>query len=244
MNSPAQANNTPELDDPPSARVHDRGALAREQLIAHAARIFSGKGYAAASTREICEAAGVNLASIHYYFGDKEGLYRAVLLLPIKEMTAAFGSFDDPKLSFEDALRMLFAPFMSHEERADQLDTHLMRLHLREMTEPSTVFREIVKVTIAPVHESICSVLARHCGLARHDVDIQQLAFALVAIANDYCMSREFMSLLAPDLLDRQHADQLALDRLVGYGRALLDYEIARRRAAAPIPTRSAEVTR
>jgi AcrR family transcriptional regulator len=143
--------------------IRDRGALARDQLIAHAARIFSSKGYAAASTREICEAAGVNLASIHYYFGDQEGLYRAVLLLPIKEMTTAFGGFDDPALSFEDALRMLFAPFMSHEERADLLDTHLKRLHLREMTEPSPVFREIVKVTIAPVHESICRVLARHC---------------------------------------------------------------------------------
>lgn len=223
-----------------AVRAFDRGALAREQLIAHAARIFSSKGYAGASTREICEAAGVNLASIHYYFGDKEGLYRAVLLLPIKEMTAAFEGFDDPALAFEDALRLLFAPFMSHAERGDQLDTHLMRLHLREMTEPSPVFAEIVKVTIAPVHASICSVLARHCALEHHDVDLQQLAFALIAVANDYCMSREFMGLLAPQLLQRPRADELALDRLVGYGRALLDYEIERRRAAALTLTRAA----
>jgi len=95
------------------------------------------------------------------------------------------------------------------------------------------VFAEIVKVTIAPVHASICSVLARHCALEHHDVDIRQLAFALIAMANDYCMSREFMGLLAPELLERPRADELALDRLVGYGRALLDYEIERRRAAA-----------
>ena len=31
------------------------------------------------TTREIAELAGSNLAMIHYYFGSKEGLYKAVL---------------------------------------------------------------------------------------------------------------------------------------------------------------------
>jgi AcrR family transcriptional regulator len=93
-------------------RTADRGRSAREQLISHATRIFAAKGYAAATTREICDAAGVNIASIHYYFGDKEGLYRAALLQPIKEMTAAFGRFDDPSLSFEQAMRMFLGPFV------------------------------------------------------------------------------------------------------------------------------------
>ena len=130
--------------------------LAREQLISHATRIFAAKGYAAATTREICDAAGVNIASIHYYFGDKEGLYRAALLQPIKEMTAAFGRFDDPSLPFEQAMRMFLGPFVAPS--TDDLDRDVMRIHLREMMEPSDVFREITEQTIVPAH----NLLAGH----------------------------------------------------------------------------------
>lgn len=215
-------------------RSFDRGVLAREQLLAHATRIFSAKGFGAATTREICEAAGVNVAAIHYYFGDKEGLYRVVLLRPIKEMTDSFGRFDDPAHSFEHAMRMFLAPFLSSSnDDPDDSGTQVMRLHLREMIEPSEVFREITSQTIAPAHSALANLLARHCGMTAPDADIHQLAFAMVAMAHDYCMSREFMKLLAPEVLDRPDAMDRILDRLVGYCRALLDHEIERRRTAS-----------
>ncbi len=214
---------------------HDRGVLAREQLVTHATRIFAAKGYAAATTREICDAARVNVAAIHYYFGDKEGLYRAVLLRPIKEMTDAFGRFDDPTLEFEAAMRMFLAPFLGDAARpdggVDDIDTQGMRVHLREMIEPSTVFREVTAQVVVPAHNALANVIARHCGLTQPDADVHQLAFAVVAMAHDYCMSREFMKLLAPDVLARPQAMEKILDRLVGYSRALLDHEIERRRS-------------
>ena len=220
--------------DAPSDRAHDRGVLAREQLVTHATRIFAAKGYAAATTREICDAAGVNVAAIHYYFGDKEGLYRAVLLRPIKEMTDAFGRFDDPTLEFEAAMRMFLTPFLGDAVRPegdDDIDTQGMRVHLREMIEPSTVFREVTAQVVVPAHNALANVIARHCGLTQPDADVHQLAFALVAMAHDYCMSREFMKLLAPDVLARPQAMEKILERLVGYSRALLDHEIERRRS-------------
>jgi TetR/AcrR family transcriptional regulator, regulator of cefoperazone and chloramphenicol sensitivity len=228
--------------DATSERAFDRGVLAREQLIASATRIFAAKGYAAATTREICDAAGVNVAAIHYYFGDKEALYRAVLLRPIKEMTDAFGRFDDPALSFEESMRMFLGPFLGDVDRSDGcgdgLDAQVMRVHLREMIEPSAVFREVTAQVVVPAHNALANVIARHCGLTQVDAEIHQLAFALVAMAHDYCMSREFMKLLAPDVLERPQATEKILDRLVGYSRALLDHEIGRRRTT-PVPERS-----
>lgn len=208
---------------------------ARERLLHQARAIFAAKGFAAASTREICAAAGVNIASIRYYFGDKEGLYRETLLGPITEVIQAFGRFDDPELSFEEAMRMFLAPILGvasgHKDPASQVQ--VMKLHLREMLEPSPAFREVVEQTILPAYEALSAMLARHCGLNRADDDIHQLAFALAAMANDYCQSREMMTLLAPGVLARPRALEQVLDRLVGYARALLDHEILRRQRVA-----------
>jgi AcrR family transcriptional regulator len=206
----------------------DRGSAARDQLLLHATRIFSVKAFAAASTREICEAAGLNVASIHYYFGDKEGLYRAVLLKPIIRITRQLEGFDDPALPFEESMRMLLAPFIGGPQDGEH-DRAVMRLHLREMLEPSAVFREIVAQSVVPHHNALAALLARHAGIARPDEAIHQLAFALVAMANDYCMSREFMHMLAPRVLDQPDASDRILDRLVGYSTALLRDEIERR---------------
>jgi len=217
---------------PAKARQPDRGARAREQLIAHATRIFAVKGYAATSTREICLAAGANVAAIHYYFGDKEGLYRAVLTKPISAITDQFGAFDDPSLPFDQAIRRVLQPFVAMALDDDPDALHVERVHLREALEPSAVFRDVVARVIVPQHNALACVLARHCGLARPDAGVHQLAFAMLAMANDYCMSREFMKMLAPTVLERRDAVRHIVDRLVGYSVALLEREISQRHAA------------
>ena len=54
-------------------------------------------------------------------------------------------------------------------------------------------FRELVAQLIVPVHRALTALLARHCGLQAPDTDIAQLSFAIIAMANDYCLSRAFM---------------------------------------------------
>jgi AcrR family transcriptional regulator len=51
---------------------------ARERILDAAARLIAVKGFAATTVRDIATAAGLNLAMIHYYFGNKDGLYRAI----------------------------------------------------------------------------------------------------------------------------------------------------------------------
>jgi AcrR family transcriptional regulator len=51
----------------------------RAALLQGARRLFLKHGFADVSTRQIAAAAGTTSAMIHYYFGDKLGLYRAMI---------------------------------------------------------------------------------------------------------------------------------------------------------------------
>lgn len=213
----------------------ERGARARERLLLEAMRIFADKGFAKASTREICQAAGTNVASIHYYFGDKAGLYRAVLLRPIEALTSEFANFDDPALPLEEALRCLMSAFLcplSHGAQADADAECGMKLHLREMVEPTAAYKEVIAQYIQPHHQRVVMLLARHVGATDPDDALHHLAFALLAMVHDYSLSREFMSVLAPALLEGDEAVRQVLNRLVGYGVALVGHERGVRAAA------------
>lgn len=56
-----------------------RGEDTSRRILETALALFATAGYDGASTREIAEQAGVNLPAIQYYFGSKEGLYRAAI---------------------------------------------------------------------------------------------------------------------------------------------------------------------
>ncbi|URM95556.1 TetR/AcrR family transcriptional regulator [Actinomadura madurae] len=60
---------------------------------------FSAKGYAGARVGDIAKRAGLNKQLITYYFGGKEGLYRAVeeqWLADEAELVPPEGSLDEP----------------------------------------------------------------------------------------------------------------------------------------------------
>ncbi len=60
---------------------------ARQRLLEGAADLFTQKGYAAATVREIVAAAGVTKPVLYYYFRNKEGIY-------LELMRGAFSKLD------------------------------------------------------------------------------------------------------------------------------------------------------
>ena len=50
-----------------------------EQILGAAEKVFAQRGFEGATMAQIATAAGLPKANLHYYFGTKEGLYRAVL---------------------------------------------------------------------------------------------------------------------------------------------------------------------
>jgi TetR/AcrR family transcriptional regulator, regulator of cefoperazone and chloramphenicol sensitivity len=58
---------------------HHRGELTRRRILETALEAFAIDGYEGVTTRQLAERAGVTLPAIQYYFGSKEGLYRAAI---------------------------------------------------------------------------------------------------------------------------------------------------------------------
>ncbi len=90
----------PKTDDPE----------ARARIAAAAESLFAARGYDGTAIRDIARKAGVNGAMIHYYFGSKEGLYRAILEAAASKVRALLvdtssraGSTRDRLASFVDA---------------------------------------------------------------------------------------------------------------------------------------------
>lgn len=77
---PTTAEAQPPAPDP---EVHTR-----RRLLEAAVQIFDRKGYAAASVREIADAAGVTKPVLYYHFGSKEGLLVTVLTQALHDFQA------------------------------------------------------------------------------------------------------------------------------------------------------------
>ena len=54
-------------------------AETRRDILRAAEESFATAGFVGATTRQVAARAGVNVATLHYHFGNKEKLYRAVL---------------------------------------------------------------------------------------------------------------------------------------------------------------------
>src|SRR5215213_5881352 len=51
----------------------------RHRLLRAGAAVFSDVGFRRATVRDICARAGANVAAVNYHYGDKAGLYTAVV---------------------------------------------------------------------------------------------------------------------------------------------------------------------
>ena len=209
----------------------------RWRLLQAAAEVFAEVGYHAATTRQICKRASVNLASIHYYYGDKAELYREVFRLPFLSECNTFAALDIAQASLQEALHSFYSwlfPSVAEEFPMQQL---FMRLHAREDAEPSGVLGDAMVQAFRPNHDKIQALLCREFGLDRPDTEVDRLTFAVVGVATVYLHNRTAIENLAPHLLDGQQARGTMAERLVGYAVALVEAE-RRRRAATRQPGR------
>ncbi|MGW3122914.1 TetR/AcrR family transcriptional regulator [Streptomyces sp. NPDC001107] len=87
--------------------AHVSAAERRPQLIKAAIDLMAREGVAAGSTRAIAAELGVAQATVHYTFGTKEELYRAVMEQLTQDLVAQVEEAAPTEASFEDTIATL-----------------------------------------------------------------------------------------------------------------------------------------
>jgi TetR/AcrR family transcriptional regulator len=96
---------------PPSSRPTERST--RERILAAAQEEFAAHGLRGARVQEIVARAGVNQRMLYHHFGDKDGLYRAVLERYLTNVAAGFeGLLDAPGDDPVERLRAMLRQYV------------------------------------------------------------------------------------------------------------------------------------
>ncbi len=213
------------------------GVQSRERLLLAAMRLFAEQGFAKTSTREIALAAGTNIASISYYFGDKAGLYRAAFTEPAPHNREDLALVAKPGATLRESLLAFYSQLLAPLKQGD-LARLCMRLWYREMLEPTGLWNEEIDNGIRPAHAALMQLLGRHMGIAdTDDDDLARLAFCVVGLAVHMMLARDVIDKIRPQLLDTGEAIDTWLARLVDYAEAMVVAEQARLSAVAPETT-------
>lgn len=211
------------------------GMQARKRLLDAAMVLFAEKGFSKTSTREIALTAQVNIASISYYFGDKAGLYRAVWLDPRCSPDVHAADFNGPGLSLRDALNTMLRSFVEPLKQGD-LVQQCMKLHFREMLEPTGIWQQEIDTNIKPAHMALADVVCRHLGVTEADDDIHRVCFSIAGLGMMLHVAGDVFSAIRPQLIASHEALDVYGERLLSYALALVEAERQRRDALLATP--------
>ena len=190
-------------------------------------RLFAENGFAKASIRDIAQAAGVNPASISYYFGDKNGLYRAAFTEPMGSPIAV-DAWPDTLPAF---IELLIQSFMQPLHEGDLVEL-CMRLHFREMLDPTGLWQQELECEIKPAHAALVGLLCKEFGLKTADDDVHRLAMAITALALQYYVGRDVVQAVRPGLTGTPRGLAATTSRLVDFAQFMVDGERQRRATA------------
>ncbi|OHB80479.1 MAG: hypothetical protein A2V98_07300 [Planctomycetes bacterium RBG_16_64_12] len=168
----------------------------RTRILNAAGPIFADKGYEAATVREICQEAGVNLASVNYYFGGKNQLYVEAVMLGHPAKWAPEARLDwpegtPPETKLKDFIHALLTHLLGMKTSSWQ-----ERLIVREIMDPSPACREVLREHFRVAFDQLQGILdeilpARTTAHKRH-----QIGFSIIGQCVYYRSGRKIVPLI------------------------------------------------
>ncbi|HSO20012.1 MAG TPA: CerR family C-terminal domain-containing protein [Desulfosarcina sp.] len=154
------------------------GKETRRRLLNAACEVFAQKGYRNAKVAEICRRAGANVASVNYYFGDKDSLYKEAYLQALERIGARFfpqtaaGSLDDQLRVY---IRTLIENFAADGDLG-----RISRLYLMEMVNPTGLIQDAWHDTVEPTRRKLHAIIRGILGADAGETDIRFCELSIV----------------------------------------------------------------
>lgn len=153
----------------------------RAAIMEAAGKVFAEVGYSKATVRDICREAGANIAAINYHFGDKKGLYLAVLKhyqeIAFKAYPPDLGIKETQKP--EEKLQVYIRSFLTRI-MDDGRPAWFGRLLAREFTEPTWAFDILVEETIRPSFQLLTEIVAEIMGRSSKERIVRLCSMSIV----------------------------------------------------------------
>ncbi len=172
---------------------------AKSRLLRSAGEVFAAKGFQAATVREICERAGVNVASINYYFRDKERLYIETVK-EARRIKAAHAPFPEwpESVAPETKLRQFVQTLLTRMFSVDAAPWPT-RLMMREILDPTSACKELTQEYFRPEFEVLLNILDEMLPPGAPAHRRRQLGFTVVGQCAFYRLAGGVVSALVEE---------------------------------------------
>jgi TetR/AcrR family transcriptional regulator, regulator of cefoperazone and chloramphenicol sensitivity len=143
----------------------DEKPSSRKRILWAAGEIFSEAGFRQATIRQISRRAGVNVASINYYFQSKDNLYLETLRywkdIAFEKYPRELGTSpsDTPEVRLKGFIRSLVYRILD-----SGVESRFGRLMVREFTDPTAALDVIIEETTKPMFTQIGSIIGKIIG--------------------------------------------------------------------------------
>ena len=180
-------------------------AATRRRLLDAARQLFTEHAFDDVTVRDICRAAGVNLALVNYHFGDKLGLYLEV----VNEAVDAIRQFNEAALtapagsSAEDRLRQFVRAFLQRIFEHQDRQGWVHKLIQQELNRPTDAANRIIEEAIVPRLRHLSAVVVELLGCPPEDPRVMRCVGSVHGLCLVY--SRMILAprlkIVAPDLI-------------------------------------------
>jgi AcrR family transcriptional regulator len=182
---------------------------ARTRLMESAGEIFAEKGFRAATVRDICSAAGANIAAVNYYFGDKMAMY----VEAVKHAHAC--RFNEPPPSWNEGT----PPEQKLFDFVQSMLTHLLdptrpewnaKLMMRELADPTEACKAITEQYIRPMALVLTGIVKE---LLPADASLEQVQMSCFSVVGQ-CLFYRVQAPVAKELIGEEAYAALTVERI------------------------------